>query len=207
MRHGRGGVLRRHRRTGGIPRAARRPGPGPRHRSPPAVHRCGQGGDLSRAGVAEPPGPDPGDLVHDDEERAVPGDGRRAAAGRLRGAEPDRFPLRSAPLRAVRGDLLPERDDLLPVGHHAPARRAVPRKPLRGRGPLPRTLRNVVGDIGGVPAGAAGEDFLLPEGARGGRPAASCRRAPFLRPGRPRGGGSRARSLLLPFRRSLPLPR
>ena len=35
------------------------------------------------------------DLVHADEGRAVPGDGSRAAAGRFRGAEPDRFPLRS----------------------------------------------------------------------------------------------------------------
>ncbi len=85
------------------------------------------------------------------------------------------------PLRAVRGDLLPERDDLFPDGHDAPARRAVPRMPPRRRGPLPRTLRNVVGGIGGVPAGAAGEDFLLPEAARLGRPAASCRRAPFSR--------------------------
>ena len=89
--------------------------------------------------------------------------------------------LSDPPPRAVRGDLLPERDDLLPVGHHAPARRAVSRKSLRRGGPLPRALRNVVGDFGGVPIGTAGEDFLLPEAARGGPPAATCRRSPFHR--------------------------
>ena len=85
------------------------------------------------------------------------------------------------PSRAVRGDLLPERDDLLPVGHHAPARRAVSRNSLRRGSPLPRALRNVVGDFGGVPFGAAGEDFLLQEAAREGPPAATRRRSPFLR--------------------------
>jgi len=204
VRHRRGGVLHRHRVAGGIPRAVRRPGADSRHRSPSAVPRHRPGGDLPRRGVAERSGSDQGDVFRADEGRPAPGGGCGAAADRIRGPEPDRFPLRTASPQAVCGDLLQERDDLLPVGHHPPARGAVPRNSRLRRGPLPRTLRDVVGDHRGVPAGAAGESVFLPEDVRGTRYAPPRRRAPLVRNGRvaadrpARRASSRARGRTFP---------